>query len=57
MGAEELEGVAAHLQLFKNRLLAMPATEVCLLHPNLGQFRARQKVVNGVRQIIMEDLV
>jgi len=57
MGAEELEGVAAHLQLFKNRLLAMPAKEVCLLHPTFGQFKAKQELVNGVRQIIMEELV
>ena len=40
LGSEELEGVAAHMQLFKNRLLAMPAREVCLLHPTLGRFKA-----------------
>ena len=56
VGAEELEGVAAHLQLFKNRLLAMPATEVCLLHPTLGRFKAKQTLVQGIRQIILEVL-
>jgi hypothetical protein len=56
VGAEELEGVAAHLQLFKNRLLAMPATEVCLLHPTLGRFKAKQALVQGTRQIILEML-
>jgi hypothetical protein len=56
LGSEELESIAGHLQLFKNRLLAMPATEVCLLHPTLGQFTARQKLNEGTRQIVLEVL-
>jgi hypothetical protein len=56
LGSEEMEGVAAHLRLFKNRLLAMPATEVCLLHPTLGQFMAKQNLVEGTRQIALEIL-
>jgi hypothetical protein len=54
LGSEEMEGVAAHLRLFKNRLLAMPATEVCVLHPTLGQFMAKQNLVEGTRQIALE---
>jgi len=56
LGSEELEGIAGHLQLFKNRLLAMPATEVCLLHPTLGQYTARQRLIEGIRQIVLEVL-
>lgn len=54
LGSEELEGVAAHLQLFKNRLLAMPAREVYLLHPALGQFVAKQELVAATRRISLE---
>lgn len=57
LGAEELEGVAGHLQLFKNRLLAMPANEVCLVHPTLGVYKAIQQLNDGVRQIKLEALV
>jgi serine/threonine protein kinase len=56
LGSEELEGVAAHLQLFKNRLLAMPATEVCLWHPKIGRFMAKQKLTEKCRQIMLEEL-
>lgn len=56
LGAAELEGVAAHLELFKNRLLAMPAKEVCLLHPTLGSYRARQELQEGTRRIILEAM-
>jgi len=48
--------VAAHLELFKNRLLAMPAREVSLLHPTLGSYRARQEISDGTRRIVLEVL-
>ena len=57
LGVEELEGIAGHLQLFKNRLLAMPAKEVCLVHPTLGVYKAIQQLEDGVRQIKLEALV
>lgn len=56
LGSAELEGVAAHLELFKNRLLAMPAREVSLLHPTLGSYRARQEIADGTRRIVLEVL-
>jgi hypothetical protein len=56
LGSAELEGVAAHLELFKNRLLAMPAKEVCLMHPTLGSYRARQELQEGTRRIILEAM-
>ncbi|MBW2135568.1 MAG: protein kinase [Deltaproteobacteria bacterium] len=56
LGSAELEGVAANLELFKNRLLAMPAKEVCLLHPSLGSYRARQELQEGTRRIILEAM-
>jgi serine/threonine protein kinase len=56
LGSQELEEAAAHLQLFKNRLLAMPAQEVCLLHPILGFHKASQRLIDGTRQISLEVL-
>ncbi|MGQ9687928.1 MAG: protein kinase domain-containing protein [Desulfobaccales bacterium] len=56
LGSAELEGVAANLELFKNRLLAMPAQEVCLLHPSLGSYRARQELQEGTRCIVLEAM-
>lgn len=54
LGAGELEAVAANLQIFKNRLLALTANEVCLLHPTHGNYRARQEKVGPRQQIILE---
>jgi hypothetical protein len=35
----------------------MPATGVCLLHPTLGQYTARQRLIEGIRQIVLEVLL
>lgn len=56
LGSEELESIAASLRLFKNRLLAIPAKEISLLHPLLGSFTARQELRDGKRKFVLQDL-
>lgn len=56
LGSQELEEAAAHLQLFKNRLLAMPAQEVCLIHPLWNFHKASQRLVGETRRISLEVL-
>ena len=54
LGTEELETVAANLRLFKDRLLALPANEVVLVHPELGSRHVTQRLIDGVRSIWLD---
>lgn len=51
LAAQELETVAGQLRLFKDRLLALPAQEVVLIHPDLGAHVARQEFDGSIRSI------
>ena len=54
VGAGELDAVAAHLQIFKNRLLAHTTDTVRLVHPTIGSYDVKAQLSNGVRSLSLE---
>jgi serine/threonine protein kinase len=56
VGAGELEAVAAHLQTFKNRLLAEATDKVRLVHPRIAEVEVRVVMRNEARMLVFEKV-